>query len=196
MNASQGPVAALAPGFIIAMPQLSDPNFHRAVVLLLRHSEAGAFGVVINRPGNVSVRDLFETQEIPYAGPSDQPLMIGGPVEIDRHLLVLHGAKGAVADDVTDLEDEMVVSDGIWVVTAREALERLTVAADARYRCYVGYAGWGPGQLEEELALGAWVPLPASDALVFDEPADNVWDKALRAGGIDPATLVPGGEVN
>jgi putative transcriptional regulator len=183
----------LAPGFIAAMPQLSDPNFHRTVVLLLRHGEEGGFGLVINRPAAITVDELCHSQGIPYHGPMEQPVMIGGPVEVDRHMLVLHGEPpiGAPGD-----EDEMFVAQEIRLVTARAGFIRLTSRGATRFRCYVGYAGWAPGQLDNELAEGAWVPLPASPRLMFDEPAEIVWDSALRQAGIDPATLVPGGQLN
>ncbi len=181
----------LAPGFLVAMPQLADPNFHRSVVLMLRHTDAGAFGVVINRPGEVAVKDLLEDQEIPYAGPGSERIMIGGPVELDRHLLVLHGEPPAGEN-----QDELPVTNGVSVVTSRDGLVRLAASAARRYRCYLGYAGWGPGQIESELADGSWIALPADARLIFDEPPENVWEMALRAGGIDPVTLVPGGELN
>lgn len=194
MGAPSGRISEqLAPGFIAAMPQLADPNFHRTVVLVLRHGEVGAFGLVINRPANITVAQLCQSQEIPYEGPADQPVMIGGPVETDRHLLVLHGEP--VADDAPLPNDTQVIQ-GVNLVTSRDALVQLLHRGARRFRCYVGYAGWAPGQLDAELAGGSWVPLPASPALLFDEPADEVWESALRKAGIDPGTLVPGGQLN
>jgi putative transcriptional regulator len=181
----------LAPGFIVAMPQLDDPNFHRTVVLVLRHTDEGALGVVINRPGEITVAELFADQEIPYAGPSDQKIMVGGPVEFGRHLLVMHGEATA-----GESGGEQPVTEGVVLLTDREALARVSASGASRLRCYVGYAGWGPGQLENELAEGAWVPLAANARLMFDDKPETVWDKALRLGGIDPVTLVPGGDVN
>ncbi len=183
----------LAPGFIAAMPQLLDPNFHRAVVLLLRHGEGGAFGLVINRPANITVSELCRSQEIPFEGPADQPVMIGGPVETDRHLLVLHGEPVAAGSKPTA---DLPAIEGVNIVASREALVELLNRGARRYRCYVGYAGWAPGQLDAELAEGAWVPLPVSPQLLFDEPSDEVWAAALRQAGIDPKTLVPGGQLN
>jgi putative transcriptional regulator len=183
----------LAPGFIAAMPQLLDPNFHRTVVLVLRHGETGAFGLIVNRTANITVANLCQSQEIPYRGPADQLVMIGGPVELDRHLLVLHGEPLASAPPDPD---DVSVIEGIHLVTSREALVRLTERGATRFRCYVGYAGWAPGQLEDELAEGAWVPLPVSPRFLFDEPPETVWESALRQAGIDPATLAPGGQLN
>jgi len=180
----------LAPGFIAAMPQLQDPNFQRTVVFLVKSNEQGAFGLVVNRPGPLTVAELLEGQEIPWEGPPDMPVMIGGPVEADRHLLVLHGEEPLFPEDS---DDELLVAPGVRLVVARPGLERLAGRRGARFRCYLGYAGWAPGQLEAELAAGAWVPLPANAAYLFDVPPGDAWRRALREAGIDPEALVPGG---
>ncbi len=180
----------LAPGFVAAMPQLLDPNFRRSVVLLLRHNDQGTFGLVINRPTEISVRALCESQGIAYRGGEELPMMFGGPVEVEKHLLVLHGE-----DPLPGLgtEDEIEVARGVRLVTALSGLAELAGRGARRFRCYAGYAGWAPGQLESELEEGAWVPLEADAGLVFDEHPENVWERALRRAGIDPITLVPGG---
>jgi putative transcriptional regulator len=183
----------LAPGFIAAMPQLVDPNFHRTVVFVLRHGDSGAFGLIVNRSADMTVAELCRSQEIPYRGPADHRVMIGGPVEQEHHLLVLHGEPPTT--DPPDPDDVPVV-EGIRLVTSREALVRLTERGARRLRCYIGYAGWGPGQLDDELAEGAWVPLPVTARFLFDEPPETVWESALRQAGIDPATLAPGGQLN
>lgn len=187
---SRAPSAALAPGMIAAMPQLGDPNFHRSVVLLLKSGEQGAFGLVINREADLTLAELCENHGIAYRGEPDAAVMIGGPVERDRHLLVLHGGQPLFEGGS---DEEMRLSDGVTLVTAREGLEHLAAEGTTPFRCYAGYAGWGPGQLERELELGAWVPLPCDADLVFDPEIDDVWAKALRRAGIDPISLVPPG---
>jgi putative transcriptional regulator len=186
-------IEGLAPGFLVAMPQLQDPNFSRTVVLLLKSNEAGAFGLVINRVGPLSVADLCEQQDIPYGGGPGRRVMIGGPVEQDSHLLVLHGEEGLYSPGA---EQEMVIAPRIRLVTAVEGLRALAGRSEGRYRCYLGYAGWGPEQLQQELSQGAWLPLECDAGYVFDEAPAAVWGKALRRAGIDPISLVPGGEVN
>jgi putative transcriptional regulator len=181
----------LAPGFLAAMPNLLDPNFHRTVVLMLRHGDEGAFGLVINRPASVTAGEFCAEQEIPYGGPPNQPVMVGGPVQVDSHLLVLRGTE---SEDDEPGTHEIALTEGLAIVASREGLAHLFPAS--RVRCYLGYAGWGPGQLEDELAEGAWVPLPPDPRLVFDSDPAKVWQKALRSAGLDPLTLVPGGEVN
>lgn len=174
------------------MPQLADPNFRRAVVLLLKASEAGALGLVINRPSQMTLVELCESQSIPCHAQRHERVMIGGPCEPESHLLVLNGDQPVFAEDHPD---ELVVTPTIRLVTAREGLERLADRPQSRIRCYLGYAGWGPGQLEDELAEGTWVPLPSDDRLVFDRPHADIWQLALRAAGIDPVALIqPGGD--
>ncbi len=180
----------LAPGFIAAMPQLDDPNFRRTVVLLLRHDDDGAFGLVINRPVPLSVAELCRSQEIVYRGPADLSVYGGGPVQGESHLLVLHGDSPLHPEGG---EDELEIVPGVFLVTARQGLEALAGRGTPRLRCFLGYSGWGAGQLEGELAEGTWVPLEANDALVFASDPERVWELALRHGGIDPFTLVPGG---
>lgn len=180
----------LAPGFIAAMPQLADPNFYRTVVLLLRSSEQGSFGLVINRPTTLSVSELCESQGITYRGGDELSMMFGGPVEVENHLLVLHGESPCLA---AGEDGEIEVAPGIRLVTALEGLRILAERGAQRVRCFAGYAGWGAGQLESELADGSWVPLLCDDRLVFDEDSDRIWELALRRGGFDPFTLVPGG---
>ncbi|RMG44364.1 MAG: YqgE/AlgH family protein [Acidobacteria bacterium] len=187
----KGPATQLlAPGFLVAMPQLADPNFKRTVVLMLRSEESGSFGVVINRPSPIEMGPFCREQDIPYAGPEDQPVMIGGPVEQDSHLLVIHGGPPLHGPKSGR---EIRVTDDIHVITDREGLASLGRDPSIPVRCYLGYAGWGPGQIERELAEGAWVVLPADSRLLFDEPTEGVWERALREAGIDPIALVPGG---
>jgi putative transcriptional regulator len=186
-------IEGLAPGFLVAMPQLQDPNFVRSVVLMLKSTSAGAFGLVINRVGQLNVADLCEQQDIPYAGSRQRRVMIGGPVEQDSHLLVLHGEDALYGPGA---EQEMVIAPEIRLVTAVEGLRSLAGRSEGRYRCYLGYAGWGPEQLQHELSQGAWLPLSCDAGYVFDEAPSAVWSKALRRAGIDPISLVPGGDVN
>ncbi|HHN74841.1 MAG TPA: YqgE/AlgH family protein [Acidobacteria bacterium] len=190
---SQTNLSELAPGLLVAMPQLVDPNFNRSVVLLIKANEEGALGVVINRCANVSLREFLGYQELEYKGPAEIEVNLGGPVEQDSHLLVLHGEEPVFGEES---DDEWMLADGVRLITAHDGLAALAERGAGRLRCYVGYAGWAPGQLEWELSEGAWVPLPCEAGLVFDEPTDRIWEQALRRAGLDPVALVPGGAVN
>ncbi|MEN6631339.1 MAG: YqgE/AlgH family protein [Candidatus Polarisedimenticolia bacterium] len=182
----------LAPGFVAAMPQLGDPNFRRAVVLLLRHSEEGAFGLVVNRRGPMSMDELCRREGFEYNGPPEGTLMIGGPVQVDGSLVVLHGEKV----DEDEPRGDLRVAPGIYVVTDRARFAALAQSGARRLRCFAGYSGWGPGQIERELEEGAWAALPADPAFIFDVDPDDAWRSALHAAGIDPATLTPGVGLN
>jgi putative transcriptional regulator len=177
--------ASLAPGLLIAVPQLQDPNFRQSVVLLLQQNEEGALGVIVNRESPLLLRELCEDHAIPYAGKPDKRVRTGGPVQRDQGL-VLYGAEH------TDPEGTEVVG-GLHVSTSRETLTRLCDAPSRRFNCYSGYAGWGPQQLEGEISEGSWIVAPADPALVLDSPTEDVWRRSMASVGIDPSALVPGG---
>ncbi len=183
----------IAPGLIVAMPQMLDENFSRCVVLMLKSSEEGAFGLVLNQGSGIPVGEFCRDQEIDYRGPEDLVINVGGPVEQNSHLLVLHG-EDRVLDSQADDEEEL--APGIWLVSAMDGLRTLAERGSERFRCYLGYSGWGPGQLEWELSEGVWVPLPCEKDFVFAEPGPQLWERALRRAGIDPISLVPGASIN
>ena len=181
----EGMTNELAPGFLIAVPQLQDPNFHRSVVLLLEQGDEGALGVVINAESPLLLRDLCEDHSIDYAGAPDKRVRTGGPVQPEQGL-VLYG------DEHQDPEGRAVI-EGLHVSASRATLERLCNLTKGRFHCFSGYAGWGPGQLEREIGEGSWIISPADPGLIFDRTAEDIWTGSLRAIGIDPAAIVPGG---
>lgn len=151
---------SLAGSFLVAKTILQDPNFNQTVVLVLQHSEAGAFGLVVNRPADVD--------GTPF------PVFSGGPCPM-QGLLMLHGH----ADWESPDEPLTEVADGVFMGDA-SCVSRVSdpTADDAlRFRMFTGYSGWGPDQLEGELACGAWMVVPASGELLFDTPVDELWDR-------------------
>jgi putative transcriptional regulator len=176
---------ALAPGLLVAVPQLQDPNFKQSVVLLLQHSEDGALGVVVNHESPLLLKDLCTDHEIRYAGPSNKKVRRGGPVQQDQGL-VLYGPEH------DDPEGQEVI-DGLHVSASRETLNRLCTLGSGRFHCYSGYAGWGPNQLEDEIRTGSWLMAPVDPIVILDTPTDDVWNRVMDLIGIDPALLVPGG---
>ncbi len=179
----------LSQRFLISVPQLTDPNFHRSVVFIVEHGEHGALGLVINRPSTGKLRELLADNGVDYQGPEDFPVMIGGPVQPAQALL-LHGEAG-VEEDSTQVGSGLSLSGSVSVL--RKVFSRPT----PRARLYFGYAGWGQGQLEAEIEAGAWIAAPVDPALIFDEPSDKVWERALHGLGIDPAVLLaPDGSIN
>jgi putative transcriptional regulator len=175
----------LAPGFLIAVPQLTDPNFMQSVVLLLQQSDDGALGLVINRESPILLRDLCKDHEISYVGDPAKKVRVGGPVQPEQGLVLFDG-------DVSDPEGRTVL-DGLQVSASTRTLQHLCQETGIRFHCFSGYAGWAPGQLEQEISQGSWILAPVDPELVLDTPPDDLWLASLAAIGIDPALLVPGG---
>jgi putative transcriptional regulator len=176
---------SLAPGFLVAVPQLLDPNFRQSVVLLLQQGGEGALGLVINRESTLSLCDLCRDHKIAYAGDPEKKVRVGGPVQPEQGL-VLYGA------EFEDPEGRPVL-DGLQVSASTLTLSRLCDRSDVRFHCFSGYAGWGPGQLEKEIHEGSWILAPADASTVLDGSPDDAWMRVLRANGLDPASIVPGG---
>ncbi len=173
----------LAPGLLIAVPQMEDPNFSRSVVLLVEHSESGAMGIVFNMPSDVSIADIGQEHgvEVPEGAGS---AFIGGPVERERGFLI-HRRE--------DVPDSVELSDRVFLSVSTESLEALLSGDPGEYRLCLGYAGWGPGQLEREMVAGGWLTSSVTARRIFDTPIEKIWDAVIRDLGIDPAFLVSGG---
>jgi putative transcriptional regulator len=181
--------SSLAGKLLIAMPNLADPNFWRSVVLLGVHSdEEGAFGLVVNRPIDVDLRDIL-TELGQETGDRDLPhVFAGGPVQ-PSHGFVLFER------DAREIEgDDIEISESIAVSGNTETLARLAIGGEAtRFFLLLGYSGWYPGQLEREIEENSWVVAPLDTDILFDVPAEDRWAAALRSIGIAPGTLVDSG---
>jgi putative transcriptional regulator len=177
--------ASIAPSLLVAMPQLLDPNFHRTVVLLVHHDVGGSFGVVLNRTTEIRAERLCESIDIPWRGDPDAEICWGGPVQPQTGW-VLFGDAPAVAT----LEDVREVAPGLHFAGSLEVLRRIAEEPPGAMRLMLGYAGWGPGQLESELAEGAWLLAPAEGRVVFEVAYDEMWTHVVRSLGVEPATLV------
>ena len=175
----------VAPGLLLAMPQLPDPNFARAAVLMIDHSEEGSWGLVVNRPTELLVDEVLDQLELAWQRSDDQVVWQGGPVEPQRGC-VLHAPLTQALDP-----EPLLVTEGIALSTAPEQLEALATHPPATRRFLLGYAGWGASQLEYEMAEGSWLVAPATAQLVFETHSDQLWQAAIQSLGIDPATLVP-----
>lgn len=161
-----------------------DPNFSRTVVLLCRHSrDEGAFGLVVNRPLVTSGRVVINLDP-PAETDRELQLWIGGPVEPERSWIL-------VGED-TDESDRprMQITDGLYISTDPDLLRRLVEPAPPAYaRLIVGYSGWAPGQLEEELESSSWLMSDIDRDLIFKTPPEKMWERAIRRLGADPAAL-------
>ena len=171
-----------APLLLLSMPQMNDPNFARAVVLLCEYTEQGAFGLVVNRQMEEPAWTMVKT-EPPVDVDKALRLWIGGPVDTERTWVLMHDAQGP--DD-----DQREVAPGVILSASRElTLQVLQSPPSTRTRLIVGYAGWGPGQLEQEIASSSWLTMPVDPALIFNVPADQMWDAAIRRLGTDPSAF-------
>lgn len=156
---------------MVASPYLEDPNFVRTVVLLIQHSEEGAFGVVLNRALSKTVQELWaDVSEEPCD--NDHPIHLGGPVE--GPLLALH-----------DREEwgEVEVVPGVYFSAQKDHLEKLVAENEERCLLFVGYSGWGGGQLEGELEQGAWFTTPAKAEYIFNADDVELWKTVARVVG-------------
>lgn len=177
-----------APTFLVAVPQLGDTNFNRGVVFIIEHGAEGSMGLLLNRPTDLAVSQFCESQNMRWSGDGRGPIFQGGPVQTER-AFILH------ASDHQGPETEAVLGN----VRLSYSLESLKLLADRppnRVRIFLGYAGWGPGQLAEELTSGAWLMGQASERLIFSADTENVWEIALREMGIDPVQLMHSGAVH
>ena len=175
----------LAPGLLLAMPQLPDPNFVRSVVLMVEHNEEGSWGLIVNRPSELPVAEVMGELELDWAGPEDDVVWQGGPVEPYRGC-VLHRSGLTLADP-----EPLEILPGVCLSTLPEQLQLLAGNPDPTLRFILGYAGWGAGQLEGEMTAGAWLLAPATPELIFGSAADEMWNAAIASLGINPTTLVP-----
>lgn len=174
--------------FLIAMPGLEDEAFARSVVYLCEHSARGALGLVINKPSDIQLQQLFEKVELPL-GRVDlaaTPVFHGGPVQTERGF-VLHEAVFA-ADAQPDepvYAATMTIPGGLEMTTSKDVLEALSTGAGPRkVLISLGYSAWGEGQLESELAENSWLTVGADPVVIFDTPVDERYDKALSLLGL------------
>ncbi len=164
------PMESLEGRLLVAVPQLLDPNFARALVLLIEHNDDGAFGVVINRPIGKTLQELW--REVGSAAcHSRQPIYLGGPVP--GPLLALHD-RPALA--------ELEPAPGVFFAAKKQHLDALVVDEEPAYKVFIQHAGWGAGQLENEIEEGACGTLPATAELVFSTAGD-LWETVFRRIG-------------
>jgi len=175
--------SALAPGFLVAAPPLGDPNFDRSVVLVAAHGAEGAFGWVINGREVMTLAELLVHAAITKAAADlVGSVRVGGPVSPEQVWLVYREQ-----NRFRDIEEQFEVGPGVLACASRRVLE--VIAGDGappNLFGLVGYAGWAPGQLENEIRVGAWLPVDLDLGLVFDEPRDKLWQRAYERAGTTP----------
>src|SRR5262245_62416911 len=167
------------------MPQLADPNFSRSVVLMIEHSEAGSFGLVINHPSPIKATELLDSLEMSWRGEDSAVVWAGGPVSPSTGW-VLHEPVGAGQSGTIEITSTISLS------TSPDRLRAIANQPPRNVRLLLGYSGWGPGQLEAEMARGAWLHANADPKIVFDTPAEDIWASAMRSLGVSPESRFVG----
>ena len=169
---------------LIAMPNMADPRFARTVIYLCAHSDEGAMGLVINKPmPQITFVDLLEQLEIETQGTiEDQMVHFGGPVESGRGF-VLHSGE-------FQREGTMMVDDSVGLTATIDILRAIAGGEGPdRHLLALGYAGWGPGQLDGEIQANGWLHAPADDAILFDHDLSTKWERSIAKLGVSPAML-------
>lgn len=194
------------PSFLVAMPQLLDPNFKQAVILLIDHKPEGAMGLVVNRPSNVSMKSLVRTEL--HNIPNEIPAWSAGPVGPDRGAVLRY-----LPNPGPEVDDH--IGHGVCLSTTEDALSELVTFARRRlaaggvnpdedeldlapencwlypFRFLVGYAGWGAKQLDREIRMGSWMQMPLDLTLLFDTPWPEMWAVAMSQFGVNPMDIAP-----
>lgn len=175
------PAENLTDQFLIAMPDLADGMFQRAVIYLFRHDENGAAGLIINSPSELRFDQLLRDIRLPPLKPlarPEQPVLMGGPVHPELGF-VLHHGHGPWTSTLNS-------SDALAVTHSRDVLDAISQGSGpAQFLVSLGYAGWMPGQLEQELADNVWLTAPASQRVMFELPYEQRWEAALIELGLD-----------
>lgn len=166
--------------FLIAMPSLMDPNFHRTVTYLCAHSDEGAMGLVINRPLDLTLGEVLGHMNLESTDETarNMPVVQGGPVQRERGF-VIHAPAG-------NWDAVLQVGEDIGIATSRDILAAIARGEGPEHALVaLGYAGWGAGQLEREVAENAWLSGPAASHILFDVPFEDRWESAARLLGVD-----------
>jgi putative transcriptional regulator len=179
----------LANKFLIAMPGMKDGNFAGTVVYLCEHNDKGALGLVINRPIDINLRNLFDKVDLSLDREdlASRPVFFGGPVQTERGF-VLHDR---LDEEGGHYNSSLKIDGGLEMTTSRDVLEALSNGAGPR-RVFItlGYSGWSAGQLEEELGRNGWLTVDAEPTVIFDTPVEQRYDKALSLLGVDKHFLM------
>jgi len=177
-------LTTLSGQLLVAMPRMQDPRFARAVIFMCMHNEDGAMGLVINKLiDSLTLPTLLDQLGIETASDtSGTPVHFGGPVEA-HHGFVLHSAE--YVEDCT-----LVVEGGVALTASIEILKAIARGAGPRHSLLaLGYAGWGPGQLDRELQSNGWLHVAADETILFGGAQEDKWRRALEKMGVSPAAL-------
>ncbi len=177
--------------FLIAMPGMGDGAFAGSVIYLCEHNEKGALGLVINKPIDITLRNLFEKVELSLDREdlASLPVYFGGPVQTERGF-VLHEPLGESDAEEAHYTSSLKIEGGLEMTTSKDVLEAISSGAGPKkVLVTLGYAGWAAGQLEDEMSRNGWINVDAERGIIFDTPVDQRYEKALSLLGIDAGSL-------
>jgi putative transcriptional regulator len=166
--------------FLIALPTLQDPGFSRTVTYICEHTSEGTMGIIINRPSALQLTDILHHMDISESlqARSELPICVGGPVQEDRGFLLHSPAKR--------WDSTLFIGDDMAVTTSQDMVKALAKGEGPGNIFFaLGYAGWGPGQLEQELQQDSWIFGPASKEIIFHTPLEQRWEAAAKLAGVD-----------
>jgi len=166
---------------LVALPTLLDPNFRQAVILLCEHNSEGSLGLIVNRPTDAELSNILPEAEA-FRGRQDS-VYEGGPVQKNALMALYHGLPAPEAISVCG---DIYLTGNLGALDCAVSIQ----PGHSPVRFYLGYAGWGPGQLEWEMTQGAWLVAPPNCEAVFQSSNDSMWDETVRSLGIEPASLV------
>lgn len=160
--------------FLVASRGLDDPRFSETVVLILSHDLDGAIGIIINRPSQVKLSEIFP--EVKGLARNPGVVYFGGPVELEKVFLMVRGLTAG-----QQKAKNQKIFDGVYLTSDKSMLQgHQKSGAHTKFRAYAGYAGWAPGQLENEIERGDWYVMPARAEAIFDQPADGIWPDLIE----------------
>ena len=177
--------------FLIAMPGTGDGPFAGTVVYMCEHTDKGALGLVINKPIDITLKNLFEKVELSLDREefAAMPVYFGGPVQTERGF-VLHERVQGLADEESAYNSSLKVEGGLEMTTSKDVLEAIASGSGPKkVLVTLGYSGWAAGQLEEEMSRNGWINVEAEPGIIFDTPVGERYDKALSLLGIDAVML-------
>lgn len=165
--------------FLLSMPHLNDPSFAQSLIYICEHNASGAMGIIINRPTEMNLNELFQLLELNHNVPTNVTVYAGGPVQNDRGF-ILHSPTTTLWDSSYKITDEVTLTTSVDILRAVSENH----GPDA-FLVALGYAGWGPGQLEQELSANAWLSCPANLDIMFHTPAEERLQAAAATMGIN-----------
>jgi putative transcriptional regulator len=162
----------MAPCLLVASPLLLDPNFLHTVVLLVEHDDQGAMGVILNRPLPLTLSMICEESQLHFGGDEEATAFRGGPVDPQRGIVLVRGGLPSEEDIVLDFTD--------FVSFRKDLLESVLLDPGTPFRLFLGYSGWGPGQLDAEMEQGAWVRASLRPEWLLTDDPKGLWQKAVQ----------------